>query len=100
MKNAKAFLGALILLGNIAVAGTALAADGVTSEDDLTPNSYCHQKFPAMTENSIASDHPVLDRSGDAIDYYGPCNEAPTGKDQVLQQKLENAKWWRNQYED
>ena len=52
MKNAKALLAALILLGT--TGGTALAAsDGVISKEKLTPDSYCNEKFPAIIVRSL-----------------------------------------------
>ena len=92
MKPAKAFLAALILLGTTTGIGTALAAgDGVISQQPLTPDSYCHETFPAITRNSLATNKPVLKSSkpGDVVDFYGPCSERPTGKDQVREQRLE-----------
>jgi hypothetical protein len=91
MKNAKTFLVGLLLLGNIVASGTALATDGVISKDELTAGSYCHMKFPAMQEWSLGTDHPTLksSASGDVVDFYGPCNENPTGEDQVHAQRLD-----------
>jgi hypothetical protein len=90
MKNTKSLLVALILLGNLAVNATAFAADGVISRDVLTPDSYCHEKFPAIEGKTLASDDPVLNdaQSGDIIDYYGSCDEDLTGKSQVREQQL------------
>ena len=91
MKNAKTFLAALFLLGNIVASGTALAADGFISKDVATAGSYCHMKFPAMQESTLSGNNPVLKNqdTGDVIDYYGSCNETPTGQDQVHDQKLD-----------
>ena len=102
MKNVKTLLAALILLGNITASGTALAADGIISKTEDVPGSYCHEKFPAITGRSLASDDPVLksQTSGDVIDYYGPCNENPVGQDQVQEQKLDYQHRWANDYED
>jgi hypothetical protein len=100
MKNIKALLAALLLVGTT---GTALAAsDGVISKQPMTPDSYCHEVFPAITPSSLASDAPVLksSKSGDVIDFYGSCAESPTGKDQVNEQKLELEHRWANSYED
>lgn len=100
MKNAKALLAALILLGT--TGGTALAAgDGVISKQPLTADSYCHEEFPAITGNSLASNKPVLksSKSGDVIDFSGPCSESPTGKDQVHEQKLEFEHRMNNDYD-
>jgi hypothetical protein len=100
MKNAKAFLAALILLGTTTGIGTALAA-GVISKQPLTPDSYCHEEFPAITANSLATDEPALKspNSGDVIDFYGPCSESPTGKDQVSEQRLEFEHRMDNDYD-
>ena len=91
MKNSKAFLAALILVGSVAASGMALADDGVISKDVLTPQSYCHEKFPAIQGRTLGTDDPTLKStaSGDIIDFYGPCNENPRSKDQVEEQKLE-----------
>ena len=100
MKNAKSLLAALILLSNIAVSATALANDGVISEDVLSPGSYCHEKFPAIEGKSLASNDPVLKsaQSGDVIDYYGPCTENPVGQDQAQEQKLDREIHMENDY--
>jgi hypothetical protein len=102
MKNAKAFLAALILMGATTGIGTALAGgDGVISQQPLTPDSYCHETFPAITANTLATNKPVLksSKSGDVIDFYGPCSERPTGKDQVQEQKLDFEHRMDNDYE-
>jgi hypothetical protein len=91
MKNAKVFLAALLLLGNITASSMALADDGIIEKEEATPGSYCHEKFRAIDQNTLGSDHPTLKSadSGDVIDFYGPCDESPTGKDQAWQQKLD-----------
>lgn len=102
MKNAKAFLAGLLLLGNFVVSGTALAADGVISKDPLTAGSYCHTEFPAMEGKSRASNNPVLksSTSGDIVDFYGPCDENPVGQDQVQAQRLDFEHQWETNYAD
>ena len=88
MKNARTFLAALLLLGNIVASGTVLAADGFISKDEATAGSYCHMKFPAIEESTLLTDHPQLKSadSGDIIDYYGSCDHDPLGKDEVISQ--------------
>jgi hypothetical protein len=102
MKNVKSLLAALILLGNITASGAALAADGIISETEDVPGSYCHEKFPAITDRSLASDDPVLksQTTGDVVDFYGSCNENPVGQDQVQEQKLDAQHRWASDYED
>ena len=91
MKTAKVLLATLLLAGSLVATGTVKASDGVITKDELTPGSYCHMKFPAMEENSLGTNHPTLKSaaSGDVIDFYGSCNETPTGQDQVEAQKLD-----------
>jgi len=55
------------------------------------PGGYCHLKFPAIREDTLDSDHPILQNpsSGDIMDYYGPCDHDPLGKDEIQSQKLQ-----------
>ena len=91
MKNTKTIFAALLLVGNIAASSMALADDGTLEKEAAVPGSYCHEKFRAIDESTLGSDHPTVQSStsGDVVDFYGPCDETPTGKDQVWQQKLE-----------
>jgi hypothetical protein len=101
MKKVQAFLAALILVGTTGI-GTALAADdGVIFKEPLTLGSYCHEKFPAMKSGSLDDNKPTLKSpsSGDEVDFYGPCNESPTGKDQQNEQKLDFEHRMDNDYD-
>ena len=89
MKTATSFLAALLFTGALGSINTAMSADGVISKDEMTANSYCHEKFHAMTGASLDTDDPVINNSGAVIDFYGPCNESPVGEDQIQDQKLE-----------
>ena len=98
MKIANSFLASLLLIGSLGATATAMAADdGILLKQELTPDSYCHEKFPAIDQSTLDSDDPTLKSSttGDVIDFYGSCDESPTGKDQVWQQKLDRL-FWRN----
>ena len=101
MKNFKANLSMLLVVGVLGTSGAALAADGVVVEGQLSPGSYCHEKFPAITERSLGDNQPQLKQSttGDIIDFYGPCDETPTGKDQVEAQRLDEQHRFTNNYE-
>ena len=92
MKSLKANLSMLLVVGVLGTSGAALAADGVGVEGQLASGSYCHEKFPAMTERSLDGSQPQLKQSttGDVVDYYGPCDENPTGEHQIATQKLEH----------
>jgi len=49
-----------------------MAANGVIYKQELTPGSYCHLKFLAIREETLAGNHPVLldPDDGDIIDFY------------------------------
>lgn len=99
MKSIRSLLSALLLTGTVGLAAQSveaqtmpLIAQGVLSASILAPGvNYCELKFPAITQESLFSDHPVLSSpgTGDIIDFYGPCDENPVGKDQVWHQKLD-----------
>jgi hypothetical protein len=90
---------AVVLLGSLA--GSALAVDGVLLKEQASEN-YCHIKFPAIRPSTLDTNHPQLKRSntGDVIDYYGACDESPTGTDQVIQQKQDEQIRFGRDYED
>ena len=82
MKNFKSRI-AVALLGAALGFSTspAMAADGIIFKAEVSPG-YCHMQYPALVENF---DNPVLQDSGslDIIDFYGPCDHDPLGKDAV-----------------
>jgi hypothetical protein len=98
MKIATSFLAALLFTGALGVLNNAAAEDGVLLKQQDTPGSYCHEKFPAMSGSSLAGDDPELNPTGDIIDFYGPCDEKPTGNDQVDFQRIENRRDWVTSY--
>ncbi len=51
--------------------------------------TYCHLKFPAISEETLGSANPVLKdpSTGDIIDFYGPCDHDPLGYDEVCAQR-------------
>src|SRR5262245_553383 len=54
MKNLKANLSMLLVVGILGTSGVALAADnGVISKQELTPGGYCHEKFPAIRPSTL-----------------------------------------------
>ena len=101
MKIATSFLAALLFAGTLGAINTAMAADGIVSKDELTPGSYCHEKFPAIRQSTLGDNQPELKSSstGDVVDFYGPCDEKPNGKDQDQTQKLEDQHRWEMEYE-
>jgi hypothetical protein len=90
MKRLILCLSVLVFVGLLGTC-TAKAADRVLLKTENTPDSYCHEEFPAIRPSTLDTRRPTLKNSntGDVIDFYGPCAERPTGKDQVWQQKLD-----------
>jgi hypothetical protein len=101
MKRITSCLSVLVLIGSLGVSA-ARAADGVLLKNEDVPGSYCHETFPAIRPSTLDTDHPILKsaNTGDVIDFYGPCDESPTGKDQVWQQKLDEQHRWELDYDD
>ncbi len=102
MKSTTLFLASLLLVGMLGTTTrVATAADGIIYKQESTPGSYCHLKFPAIRGRTLAGDHPTLKdpSDGDIIDFYGPCDEDPLGKDQVHEQRLEHQHRWASDYE-
>jgi hypothetical protein len=50
---------------------------------------FCHLRFPAIREDTLYSDRPILKDagSGDIVDIYAPCDYDPLGKDEVARQQ-------------
>jgi hypothetical protein len=78
------------------------AAEENVSKDADASAQYCHLKFPAITEESLFTDRPFLKSpsDGDIIDFYGPCNFDPLGKESVMQQRADLQRERRRQYDN
>ena len=94
---ARASLTALLFIGAWGASSHALGQDtkapdpqGILLKDAYAVGSYCHEKVPAISESSLAGDHPALSAE-EKIDSYGPCNQDPLGKDQMAKQRLESS---------
>src|SRR5919106_6746122 len=89
MKIATSLLAAVLLTGTLGAMNTAKAQDGILSKEEANPEGYCHLKFPAIREDTLYTDHPVLKdpSDGDVIDFYGSCDEDPLGQHQVKVQR-------------
>jgi hypothetical protein len=66
-------------------------AEGVTRRVPVPGTNYCRLRFPAIREETIYWDRPVLKdpSDGDIIDFYGPCNYDPLGKEEVARQRAQ-----------
>jgi len=88
MKTIKLFL---LVVAMFLGFGTApiWAKDGVLFRISAEAGAYCHLKFPAIREDTLSWNSPVLKDAtdGDIIDFYGPCDYDPHGKDAIQAQK-------------
>jgi hypothetical protein len=101
MKSIKSLLSVILLSGNLGLSVAPVsAAEGIISK--VPASNYCHMKFPAIREETLGSDRPVLKdgNSGDVIDFYGPCNYDPLGKDSVWRQRLDRQHMREHEYSD
>src|SRR5215475_9479206 len=101
MKIATSFSAALLFTGTLGAFNNAMAEDGILSKNQLTGTSYCHEKFPAIRQSTLGNEPTLKDSStGDVIDFYGPCDENPLGKEQIQTQKLEDQLRLEHEYSD
>jgi hypothetical protein len=103
MKIRTSVFAGMLFLSSLGAFTSAIAEDdGIILKQELTPGSYCHEKFRTMRPSSLDTDDPTLksSASGDVVDFYGPCDESPVGQDQIQEQKLEAQHRWAQDYED
>ncbi len=92
MRSTSSLLSALLLTGVVGLSALPVwAQEGVLFKQRAGETNYCHMKFPAIREDTLSWDRPVLgDKStGDIIDYYGSCNHDPLGKEEIWAQRLQ-----------
>ena len=88
----KAIVGAIFFTAVVLFPASHLRpAEGIISRFPDSTNSYCHLKFPAIREDTLFTGRPTLTdpREGDIIDFYGPCDYDPLGKDSIQRQQHE-----------
>jgi len=92
MKTSTLILTGLLLAGNLSWGTSTVKADDLIAKVTLDSVSYCHMKFPPISEASLSSDQPVLDEAaGNVIDFYGSCDHDPLGPDEVQAQRAQIA---------
>jgi len=92
MNFKKLTLAALFSVGVLGIDGLPVnAQEGILFKQRAGDSNYCHLKFPAIREDTLASNRPVLKdaRTGDIVDFYGPCDFDPTGRVAAQAQKLD-----------
>ena len=79
--------------------------EGILFKVQTPGTNYCHLKFPAIREETLSWNRPVLKdvkdaATGDVIDFYGPCDYDPTGKAAVHAQTIENQRSRSREFQD
>lgn len=76
------------------------AAESIMFKVTDSSGNFCHLKFPAIKEETLHWARPVLKdpSEGDIVDFYGPCNYDPLGKEAILQQRIEYRQRMRREY--
>lgn len=99
-KTIGVIISVVVLTGSL-VSSAIASDDGVLLKDEVGSN-YCHMKFRAIKDATLAGNDPQLKdpSSGDIVDFYGPCDESPTGKDQVEAQRLDQSRHHALGYRD
>ena len=98
MKIGTSFLAAMLTLVSFGLTHAPAAAPGIISNATLTPGSYCHLTFPAIREDTLSANRPVLKdpSEGDIIDFYGSCDHDPLGEDTINYQRQQAAEQYDN----
>jgi hypothetical protein len=109
MKATISFLAALLLAGSLGAApataeevsagDAGVIGDGILLREELVPGSnYGHLRFPAIREETLGWDRPVLKDadSGDVIDFYGPLDHDPLGEEEIRRQREQVRRETRN----
>jgi len=80
----------------------AWSAQGIISKVPDASGTFCNLKFPAIKEGTLSSNRPVLKdpSENDIIDFYGPCDYDPLGKDEVQRQKGDIQREYHRQFGD
>ena len=81
------------VLANLLLASTlfwgvpTLDADEMNLSVPAEAAEYCHLKFPAIREDTLSWERPLLDGPSNTIDFYGPCDHDPLGPDEIRAQR-------------
>jgi len=100
MKIVKLSLTLMTLTAALGLSAVSTRAETVISNDVFSNGSYCHTKFESIREGTLASSEPVLKDVDDIVDFYGPCNHDPLGKEEIQAQRIEEQHRFATEYED
>jgi hypothetical protein len=79
------FFAAIVLL----CGSSGWAGETVISRVPDPSGSFCHIRFPAIREDTLFSNQPILKdvSESDIIDAYGPCDFDPLGWESIVRQR-------------
>ncbi len=91
MKANKLLLATLVITGTLGLSALPAWADDILYKVQMPGTDYCHMKFPAIREDTLSWNRPALkDKStSDIVDFAGPCDHSPLGKDEIYSQKIQ-----------
>ena len=88
MKKTISLLSNLLLTATLFWGVPTVEANELVEMEVFDSAGYCHLRFPPMRENTLSWDRPELNADAEkSIDFYGPCDHDPTGKDEVRAQR-------------
>ncbi len=100
MTSTQLSMAIMALMGALVFTPVSTRAETVLSRDVLSNGSYCHERFESIREDTLASSQPMLKDVDDIVDFYGPCNHDPLGKEEIQAQKIEVQHRFATEYED
>lgn len=100
MTSTQLSMAIMALMGALVFTPVSTRAEAVLSRDVLSNGSYCHERFESIREDTLASSQPMLKDVDDIVDFYGPCNHDPLGKEEIQAQKIEVQHRFATEYED
>lgn len=93
MKVINMTVGIALLCAMLGLGAAPAVADNGVLFKVVVSDGYCHMQFRAMEENSYLSPRFQPAGSTDIIDYYGPCDHDPLGREEAQDQRSENDSW-------
>lgn len=88
MKTTVSLLCNLLLSLTLFWAVPFVGAEEMISSIPTDTTAYCHLKFPAIREDSLSWEQPVLEPStGNIMDFYGACDYDPLGSEELRFQR-------------
>lgn len=80
-----------LVIATLGLSAVPVRAQMPVSVFTIQGGSSCYMKFPAIREDTLSWNRPVLKDSGegDLIDFCGPCDYDPLGKEAIEAQRAD-----------